>query len=170
MTTADRHRPELLGSVRAENGAGTVRIEDVFDTTVEDLWSALTEPHRLSRWMAETTGELRLGGRFQARFTSGWEGPGRVEACERPRRLAVVMSPGTAEETVIEATLAAEHGRTRLVVEERGIPLDEAAVHGAGWQVHVEDLADHLAGRATGRWVDRWTELTPQYRERGWAR
>ena len=169
MTAADPGR-RLLGSVRAENGTGTVRMEDVFDTTVDDLWSALTEPDRLSRWLAEVTGELQLGGDFHARFTSGWEGSGRVEVCERPHRLLAVMSPGSADQTVIEARLAAESGQTRLVVEERGLPLNEAAAHGAGWQAHVEDLAAHLAGREAGRWFDRWSELTPLYQERGLGR
>jgi uncharacterized protein YndB with AHSA1/START domain len=35
-------------------------------------------------------GDLRPGGEFRARFTSGWEGTGRVEACEPPRRLRVL--------------------------------------------------------------------------------
>jgi uncharacterized protein YndB with AHSA1/START domain len=167
VTAPDRGR-HLLGSVRAENGRATVRMEDVFDTTVEDLWSALTEPDRLARWLAEVSGDLRVGGHFHARFTSGWEGPGRVDVCERPHRLLAVLSPGRADETVIEARLAAEPDRTRLVVEERGLPLDEAAAQGAGWQAHVEDLAAHLAGREADRWFDRWNVLTPQYRLRGW--
>jgi hypothetical protein len=48
-------------------------------------------------------------------------------------------------------------------VEERGLPLDEAASHGAGWQAHLEDLAAHLAGRPRADWHRRWTELTPAY-------
>lgn len=33
--------------------------------------------------------------------------------------------------------------QTRLVLEERGLPLEVLAGHGAGWQAHVEDLAIH---------------------------
>jgi hypothetical protein len=110
-------------------------------------------------------GDLRVGGAFQASFTSGWEGPGRVDVCEPPRRFLVTMSPGQDEQTVIEVELVPDDDVTRLVVEERGIPLDEGAVHGAGWQAHVEDLAAHLAGRPTAEWRTRWAELTPLYRE-----
>lgn len=162
MTSAISH---VTGSLRVENGRGTVRMEDVYDTTVVDLWSALTEPDRLARWIAEVTGELRLGGLFQARFTSSWEGPGRVDVCEAPRRLMATMSPGADDETVIEATLADDNGRTRLVIEERGLPLDEYADHGAGWQAHIEDLTAYLDGRDTGVWHDRWVQLIPRYRE-----
>jgi len=138
-------------------------MEEVYDTPAADLWSAVTEPDRLARWVAEVTGDLRVGGEFHARFTSGWDGPGRVDVCEPPRRLLATMSPGTDDETVIEATLADERGRTRLVIEERGIPLGEIAAHGAGWQAHVEDLAAHLAGRDPADWRERWIELEPGY-------
>ena len=52
---------------------------------------------------------------------------------------------------------------TRLVVEERGLPLSEAAAHGGGWQAHIEDLAAHIAGRAPSDWRARWAEVTPAY-------
>ncbi len=46
MTT--RHPgSRITGSMRVENGEGTVRMEDVYDTAVEDLWSALTHGHRM---------------------------------------------------------------------------------------------------------------------------
>lgn len=162
MTTPLGH---VDGSLRVENGKGIVRMEEVYDTTAAELWSALTEPDRLSRWIAEVTGDLRPGGRFHARFTSGWDGSGRVDVCEPHRRLLATMSPGSDEETVIEAVLADEGGRTRLVIEERGFSLEEVADHGAGWQAHVEDLNSSLAGRDIGNWHDRWVELIPRYRE-----
>jgi uncharacterized protein YndB with AHSA1/START domain len=140
-------------------------MEGRYETDINDLWSALTEAQRLARWIAAVDGDLRLGGAFRATFTSGWEGPGRVDACEPPRRLLVTMGPGTEEETLIEAVLIAEGGGTRLVVEERGIPLEELPAHGAGWQAHLEDLAAHRAGREPTDWRTRWTELTPSYRE-----
>jgi uncharacterized protein YndB with AHSA1/START domain len=162
MTTS---ASRVIGSIRAENGRGTVRMEEVYDTPPADLWSAVTEPDRLARWVAEVTGDLQPGGDFHARFTSGWDGPGRVDICDPPRRLLATMSPGSDDESVIEATLADEGGRTRLVIEERGIPLAEIADHGAGWQAHVEDLAAHLVGRDADDWRERWVELVPAYSE-----
>src|SRR5262249_34552191 len=136
----------LVGSLRAADGKAIVRMEDSFDTDIEDLWSALTDPQRLAHWVAHVEGDLRLGGEFRARFTSTGEGPGRRDVGEPPRRLRVTIPPGEGDETVIEAELPPDGGRTRLVVEERGLPLNEAAAHGGGWQVHIEDLAAHLAG------------------------
>jgi len=146
------------------DGVGVVQMEDRYDTAIDDLWSALTDPQRLARWIAEVDGDLRVGRVFHASFTSGWEGPGRVDVCEPPRRLLVTMAPGRDDQTVIEAELVAEGNQTCLVVEERGLPLTELAAHGAGWQAHVEDLAAHLAGQERADWRTRWTELTPSYR------
>jgi uncharacterized protein YndB with AHSA1/START domain len=156
----------IIGSLRClDNGTGAVTMEDLYDTDIHDLWSAVTDPDRLSRWLATVDGELRLGGSLHARFTSTVEAPGRIDVCEAPRRLQVTFGLGTADETVMEAQLTPVGDRTRLIIEERGLPLEEAPSHGAGWQAHVEDLAAHLAGREPGKWHDRWTELTPVYSE-----
>jgi len=156
----------VVGALRAVDGTAVVRMEDHFDTEVEDLWSAVTDPSRLARWVAEVEGDLRPGGAFRARFTSGWAGPGRVDVCEQPRRLLVTMAPGSEDETVIEAEFRPDGDGSRLILEERGLPLPEAAAHGAGWQAHFEDLAAHLDGRPVADWRTRWAELTPAYRDR----
>ena len=171
MTSNARGSTRILGSLRSADGKGIVRVEDRFDTDIDDLWSALTDPHRLARWMGEVEGDLRLGGEFRARFfASGWEGTGRVEACEPPRRLLLTMrdvdpQSGQPDETVIEATLTADDDQTILVWEERGMPLDLLAAYGAGIQVHVEDLASYLAGRERCDAEARWGELIPAYQD-----
>ena len=166
MTSNARPGARILGSLRSADGKGVVRMEDRFDTDIDDLWSALTDPRRLARWFGEVEGDLRLGGEFRARFFDGWDGTGRVEACEPPRRLLVLtMQPGQPYEQVIEATLAADGDQTILVLEERGMPLDHLAPYGAGIQVHVEDLAAYLAGRARCDIEARWNELLPAYQD-----
>ena len=167
MTSNAGAGTRILGSLRSADGKGIVRMQDRFDTDIDDLWSALTDPRRLARWMGEVEGDLRLGGEFRARFfASGWEGTGRVEACEPPRRLLLVTK-GLDEpyELVIEVTLAADGDQTILVWEERGMPPDYLAAYGAGIQVHVEDLAAHLAGRERCDADARWDELQPAYED-----
>jgi uncharacterized protein YndB with AHSA1/START domain len=144
-----------------------VRVEDVYATTIEDLWEACTEPDRLARWIADVSGELEVGGGFTARFTSGWEGSGRVDVCDRPHRLLVTTWEDEAQdqESTIEATLEAVDGGTRLVIEERGMPVDQLAAYGAGWQVHAEDLAAHVAGEERDADDARWVDMVPAYQE-----
>lgn len=166
----------IIGSMRAlDDARGAVRVEDVYDTGIDDLWEACTTPERLARWVAEVRGDLRAGGTVHATFVSTATGPVRVEACVAPHHLLLRMCPGTSEETEIEAWLTAEGERTRLVVEERGLSVDKLHFYGAGWQVHLEDLGRHLDSGATAHpdgwsterpspaWQTRWQELTPAY-------
>jgi hypothetical protein len=108
------------------------------------------------------SGDLRVGGLIHAAFTSSWTGPGRIEVCEAPRHLLLTMEPGTEDEAQIEAWLSDDGARTRLVVEERGLPLHHLPFHAAGWQAHLEDLARSIKDEPSV-WRERWTELTPVY-------
>jgi uncharacterized protein YndB with AHSA1/START domain len=155
----------IVGTLRTGDGKGVVRMEDRFDTDIDDLWSALTDPGRLARWLGEFEGDLRLGGNFRARFfASGWEGTGRVEACEPPRHLLVMTKDdGQADEHAVEAALTADGDHTILILEERGMPVNLLAAYGAGIQVHIEDLAAHIAGRERCDANARWEELQPAY-------
>ena len=166
MTSNARGGGRILGSLHSANGKGVVRIEDRFDTVIDDVWSALTDPSRLARWYGEVEGDLRRGGEYRARlFSSGWEGTGLVGGMRAPAAAAVAdQGPGRAGERGIEVTLAADGDQTIVVWEERGMPLDLASAYGAGVQLHVEDLADHLAGRERRDDVKaRWDELHPAY-------
>jgi uncharacterized protein YndB with AHSA1/START domain len=166
MTGNTRPGARILGSLRVRDGRGIVRIEDRFDTDIDDLWSALTDRQRLARWLGEIDGDLRLGGEFRAHFfASGWEGTGRVEVCEPPHRLLVLTKDADEPyEGAIEATLTADGEQTILVIEEP-VPADLLAEYGAGIQVHVEDLAAHLAGREPCDAKARWDELVSGYRD-----
>ncbi len=152
-----------IGSMHAiDDKRGTVRLEDVYDTHIDDLWEACTKPERLARWIAEVSGDLQVGGAIHAQFTSTWTGPGRIDVCEAPHHLLLTMQPGTEDQAEIEAWLSAEGDQTRLVVEERGLALDTIHFHGAGWQAHFEDLGRYLSGGSSD-WKARWNELTPAY-------
>jgi uncharacterized protein YndB with AHSA1/START domain len=166
----------ILGSLRSANGSGVVRIEDRYDTDIEDLWSALTDPGRLARWHAQVEGDLRPGGAFSLHVEDAdSDATGRVEACEPPRRLLVVTRETDESyqrgkgmppfDEVIEATLSADRDQTILVIEVQGIPLDAIAFYGVGWQIHAENLAAHLAGSEPGDTEARWDALVPAYQE-----
>lgn len=157
---------------------GAIRVEDVFDTDIHDLWEACTKPERVARWIAEVTGDVRVGGSIHLTFTSTWDGPARIEACDAPHHLLITGDPGTDDETQIEAWLTAEGSTSRLVVEERGLPVGQLHFYAAGWQVHLEDLGRALAldgtahpdgwsaAEASPAWKERWVELTTAYETR----
>ena len=166
MTSKARACDQILVSLRSAEGKGVVRMEGRFDTDIDDLWSALTDPQRLARWYGEVEGDLRHGGEYRFRlYASGSEGTGRVEAYERPQRLLLMIKDADEpDEGVIEVMLASDGDQTILVWEERGMPVDLLAAYGAGVQIHVEDLADHIAGHERRDDVKaRWDELFPAY-------
>jgi uncharacterized protein YndB with AHSA1/START domain len=176
MTSNAHPGTRILGSLRSADGEGVVRIEDRYDTAIDELWSALTDRGRLARWYGEVEGDLRPGGKFRLHLESdGWDGTGRVEACEPPRRLLVTTRESDESwrkghgappfDEAIEAMLTAEEDQTVLVIEVRGIPLDKIAFYGAGWQIHAENLAAHLAGRERSDSEARWDELVPPYQD-----
>jgi uncharacterized protein YndB with AHSA1/START domain len=176
MTDNAGRRTRVLGRLRSADGTGVVRIEDRYDTDIDDLWSALTDPRRLARWYGEVEGDLRRGGQFNVYLeAAGLHGVGRVEVCEPPRRLQVVTRETDESwqqgggvppfDQTLEATLTADGGQTVLVIETHGMPLDKIAFYGAGWQIHAENLATYLAGREPGDTEARWGELVAPYQE-----
>jgi uncharacterized protein YndB with AHSA1/START domain len=167
MTSNARAGARILGSLRSADGKGVVRMEDRINTDIDDVWSAITDPSRLARWWGEVEGDLRLDGEYRARvFASGWEGTGRVAACEAPRRLLLLSrQPDQPDEQATEITLTTDGDQTVLVWEERGMPVAYVAGYGAGIQVHVEDLAAYLAGRDRCDAGARMGELFPAYED-----
>ncbi len=176
MTSNARGSGRILGSLRSAGGKGVVCMEDRFDTGIDDLWSALTDPGRLARWYGEVEGDLRPGGQFRLYVKDAdSDVTGRVEACDPPRRLRVTTRETDESyrrgqgvppfDEVIDATLTADGDQTILVIEVRGMPLDAVAFYGVGWQIHAENLAAYLAGRERGDADARWDELLPAYQD-----
>jgi len=166
----------ILGSLRSADGRGVVRIEDRYDTDIDDLWSALSDPNRLARWYGQVEGELRPGGEFRLHVEDAdSDFTGRVETCEPPRRLLVTVRETDESyqrgqgvppyDEALEATLTADGDQIILVIEARGMPLDVIAFYGAGWQIHAETLAAYIAGRQRGDTEARWQALVPPYQE-----
>jgi uncharacterized protein YndB with AHSA1/START domain len=165
----------VLGSLHAVDGEGVVRMEHRFETGIDDLWGAITDPGRLAGWYGEVEGELSEGGDFGIQIALAGERRGHVEACEPPRRLVLTMRdpdarPGQPKQTVNEAELTAEDGRTKLDWEVRRLPVELLPAYGAGIQIHVEHLADYLAGRELRDVEPRWNELFAAYEALGVGR
>jgi|SRR5579872_628362 len=176
MTSNSSGRNRILGSLRSVDGKGAIRIEDRYDSGIDELWSAITDRSRLARWYGQVDGDLRLGGKFDLFIESdGWRGTGRVEVCEPPTRLRVMTRESDESylagrgappfEDVIDATLTGDGDQTVLVIEIQGVPLDKVEFFGAGWQIHAENLATYVAGRERGDTEARWDELIPPYRD-----
>jgi uncharacterized protein YndB with AHSA1/START domain len=171
MTSDARPGSRILASLGSADGKGVVRVEDRYDTDIDDLWAAITDPSRLARWFGQVQGDLRPGGAFN--LSVEWDGTGRVEVCEPPLRLRVTIRESDESyrsgngvppfDSMIEVSLTPQGRQTDLIVEVRGMPLDKIAFYGAGWQIHAEHLAAHIAAEDLGDTEARWDELVPPY-------
>ena len=158
------------------DGTGVVRIEDRYDTDIDDLWASLTDPERLARWYGQVEGDLRPGGASPSTSSPPtWTAPGasrpanpRGDCGSRPGKRTSPTRRGNGRRRstqTVEATLTADGDQTILAIEVRGMPLDKIAFYGAGWQIHAENLAAYLAGREPGDTEARWDELVPPYQD-----
>lgn len=156
----------IEGTLHSIDGKGVVRMKVQYETDIDELWAALTNPKRLARWYGEVAGNLRAGGEYTALISiSGWDGRGRIDLCDPPHRLHVTTWEEVGKEQVVEVTLNAVGNRTNLEIEVRGVPLDLAWAYGSGWHIHADNLGTYLAGHECTDSETRWDELESTYRQ-----
>ena len=119
----------------------------VYDTSVEDLWDALTNPDRIPRWFLPISGDLKLGGRYQFQGNAG----GTITACEPPRRLAATWEGPGGPTSWVELRLEREtDDRTRLTLEHMAHVTGDfwdrfgPGAVGVGWDGALMGLGRHL--------------------------
>jgi len=122
----------------------------VYDTTVDDLWDALTNADRIPRWFLPISGELRLGGRYQLQGNAG----GTITRCEPPRALALTWEFG-GDTSWVDVTLEpTADGRAHLRLEHVAHvpePLWDQYGPGAvgvGWDSGLLGLANYVTSGA----------------------
>ena len=89
--------------------ASAVTLTRLYDTSVDDLWDALTSRERIPRWFLPVEGDLQLGGKYQLKGNAG----GTITACAPPRHFAATWEFGGAT-SWIDVALAAERDKARL--------------------------------------------------------
>ena len=154
------------GTLRAEGERAGVRFERRYDFAPEEVWSALTEPERLGRWLANVVElDLRVGGRLLLVWKEGDDDQrtdGRVREVEPGRVLELDWAYPGEPDSVARFELRPDGDGTLLVLDHRGLPPAAIAGYGAGWHSHLDSLDAHLAG-AEADWSARFEELGPAY-------
>jgi uncharacterized protein YndB with AHSA1/START domain len=133
-----------------------------YNTSIEDLWDALTNPERIPRWFLPISGDLRLGGKYQFQGNAG----GEIARCEPPHHLAVtwVMHGGVSWVNVQLSQINQEKVLLHLehiahVPDELWDQFGPGAV-GVGWDGALFGLLQHLSKAGA--------EVSPESSER-WA-
>jgi len=134
-----------------------------YDTTVDDLWDAITTPERLARWFMPVEGDLKLGGRYQLKGNAG----GTITRCERPNALDVTWEAMGATSWVnvrlepdgSKARLTLEHIAHKDGIGEEHLKQFGPGAVGIGWDLGLFGLERHVLNPAAPRdqqWVEAW--------------
>ncbi|HEY1640906.1 MAG TPA: SRPBCC family protein [Streptosporangiaceae bacterium] len=130
--------------VLAAGEARTVTISRTYDTTLENLWEACTEPERIRRWFVPVT----LDG---DRYAIEGNASGTIQQCDPPQGFAATWEFG-GEVSWIEVRLTPAERGTRFELEhiahvddQRWAQFGPGAV-GVGWDLMVLGLSLHLSG------------------------
>ena len=138
----------------------SIEREVQIDAPVETVWSIVTEPQNIARWLASSVEvDLRPGGDLLFRFESGIDGKGVVEKVEPPHLFSFRwispeperdMAAAQGHFTTVEFSLrAAGEGTLLRVVESgfgalEGTAAENAALaerHVGGWGMFLDRLA-----------------------------
>jgi uncharacterized protein YndB with AHSA1/START domain len=123
-----------------------------YDTSVDDLWTALTTPQRLIRWFGSVEGDLKLGGRYKIQGNA----EGSITRCDPPRALDLTweFGGGTSWVTVRltpegqKARLTLEHIAHREGIGEDHLKKFGPGAVGIGWDLWLHGLGQHLTDPA----------------------
>jgi uncharacterized protein YndB with AHSA1/START domain len=136
-----------------------------YDTSVEDLWNALTTPARLARWFSTVEGDLKVGGRYQVTGNAS----GTITRCDPPEAFDLTWEFGGGTSWV-QVRLAPDGRKARLTLEhiahrdgigEEHLKQFGPGAVGIGWDLSFEGLSWHLAAPEKPRdeaAVHAWTE------------
>ena len=116
-----------------------------YDTDIDDLWDAITDPGRVARWLGRVTGELQLGGSYHIERNAS----GVIKECEKPTHLGLTWDYGEQQTWVSVELTPLKDGRTRLRLEHV-LPDDDKwrtfgpGAVGVGWELALLGLLRHL--------------------------
>ena len=176
MTAFDEPDPELR---EASIDAGPARVAvftRTYQTTVEDLWDACTNPERLCRWYVPVSGDFRIGGHFQQQDM----GEGTIVACEPPQFLKLSLGDGV-DEIELRLTAGPDHDTASLQLQHAttldahnigGQMYDAIYCMGGGYYPRLLALHLHLVGTLPTHFDSSAFHLSPDMQpviERGSA-
>jgi len=133
--------------------------EIVIEAPIHVVWRIVTEPDQIKQWFCpDAELDSRTGGAGRMAFEHGYTYSLEVVAVDPPSRFAYrwlrdqAIEPRPENSTLVEFTLHAEAGNTRLRVVESGFDTvdwtDEAKVkyideNSSGWLYYLRRLRDY---------------------------
>lgn len=154
------------GVLRTDQGSPRVTFERVLDAAIDVVWAMLTTNEGLERWLAPASVELRIGGAMDINFGEGEVVGGEIIDLIPGSNLEYHWRFTGEPDSIIRFDLeAVDVDRTKLRLDHRLLPPDQAVGYGAGWHAHLDQLDHQLAGATPFDWAERFSVLMPEYQE-----
>jgi uncharacterized protein YndB with AHSA1/START domain len=153
------------GRLSEENGSPALRFERRLAKPPEAVWTALTEPESIARWLATAEVEPRAGGRFHLDFHGGQSiVDGRITRWE-PHCLIEYSWPekNANGASLVRWELFPAGAGTRLVLTHRLDAGGDLADFASGWHWHLDALDKALEGESVPFDEPRWRLLRKVY-------
>ncbi len=125
-------KSKVKAATQAESVTRSHRAELEVSSTVEDVWTAVTDTDYLKKWLA-LDGEFtpQIARPFSLSLRDGSEMAGRIDVFMPPRRMRLVLAPREGEEPIpsgpitVEFFLRERDEKALLIVNVAGIPASE---------------------------------------------
>jgi uncharacterized protein YndB with AHSA1/START domain len=150
---------------RIDGDLCTMRFERQFAQPVERVWAALTQPDDLKAWFYPFQGTLAAG----ETVTIPWEEDGglssKIVEFDPPKTFAWTWNQPGEPEAVVRWELRPEAGGTHFTLTHNLTILGprEPTDTLAGWQEHLDTLADYLDGNPRSWSNETWRALKDRY-------
>jgi uncharacterized protein YndB with AHSA1/START domain len=154
------------GVIRTDQGHPRVSFERVLNAAIDSVWAMLTTEDGLEKWLAPASVELRIGGAMDIDFGEEESVGGEIIDLEPGRVLEYHWRFSGEPDSIIRFELdVVDDEQTRLRLDHRLLPEDQAVGYGAGWHAHLDQLGLVVATDDRIDWMERFNELLPEYQK-----
>ncbi len=135
-----------------------------FEAPIEDVWESLTRSERTARWYGTWTGTPGTGNTIKIKMVFEQDGPeaeARIDACERPRHLA--LSTTGQWGVRIEVTLTQVGAVTELRFVHHLASHTPSRDFGPGWEYYLDNLVAARAGQPLPKFEEYYPSMQAHY-------
>lgn len=154
-----------LGQVLRDEAGMRLEFLRRYGAPIEDVWSAITEPERIARWIGEVTGDPDTGTVqfLMSEDVDGDPSDVTIVACEAPHLLEIDITTPDGSWPLRMRLDSIESGTTLMFTHRLAEPFDASSI-GPGWHFYLDRLGSAVAGNSPDQvWDDYYPSLEDAY-------
>ena len=151
------------GTTSWDGDRAVVHFERWIDATIDAVWEAISTDEGLEAWLAPSKVNLAPDGEVNIDFGEDGLAGGTIIDLVPGQVLEYNWGFPGEPDSILRIELEAHDGGTRLRLNHRLLPADQAVGYGAGWHAHIDQLVEVVTGQEVSDWMTRFNELLPEY-------